>query len=111
MSINPKLPAQSYPFLSAEEGSRLIAPPWYDSLLAMARAVAALGPTAFSATIAGWGASPGGARGVVNGGFVQAAAGAYSQADTQAVNNQVQVLSKRLAQLITDLEASKVLGN
>jgi hypothetical protein len=110
MSINPKLPAQPYPILD-KANPQLIAVPWYDSLLAMARAVAALGPVANAATIAGWGSSPGGARGAVNGGFVQVAAGAYSQPNTQALINQVEVLSQRLAQLITDLEASKVLGN
>lgn len=110
MSINPKLPSQSYPLVQ-EDNPRLIAVPWYDSLLVIARDIAALGPVANAATIAGWGTSAGGVRGTVNGGFVQVAQGAYSQADTQALINQVEVLSLRVAQLITDLEASKVLGH
>jgi hypothetical protein len=109
MSIDAKLPAQPFPLLVG--APLLIALPWYNSLLLMARAVASLGPVANAATIAGWGASPGGARGAINGGFVQVANVAYSQADTQALINQVEALSKALAQLLTDLETSKVLGN
>lgn len=102
------LPARASPFVDEQ---KLITNYWYSVFVNLIRGVGALGPSATSQTIAGWGTSTGGARTAINGGFTQTAAGGYSQSDTQALINQVEALSKALAQALTDLETFKVLGS
>jgi hypothetical protein len=69
-----------------------------------------LGPTAQSLTVTGWPASTSGARVSVNGAFTQTAGTLYSQTDTQALINQMKVLSQALAQLQNDLATFKAIG-
>lgn len=102
------LPPRSFPLIDA---ARLIQAPWYSTLVNLVQGAASLGPSASSATISGWGTSAGGARGAVNGAFAQTAAAGYSQSDTQNLINQVEALSKALAQALNDLETFKVLGS
>jgi hypothetical protein len=108
MSFDPALPGQPYPLVDPRTG--LISLPWYNSFVRIANDVVALGPAATSATIEGWPASTGGARITINGAFTQVASAGYSQANTQALNNQVAALSQALAQLINDLETFGVIG-
>jgi hypothetical protein len=69
-----------------------------------------LGPTAQSATVTGWPASTDGSRVAVDGSFTQTATGAYSQANTQDLIDQVKILSQALAQLINDQTTFKTIG-
>lgn len=77
-----------------------------------ARGNLSLGPIATSATVGGWSAPTGGpfSRAAIDGGFTQTSAAAYSQADTQALINQVEALSLALAQLIVDQTTVKTIG-
>lgn len=108
MAPTTGLPPRSYQFV---DDAKLITAPWYSTFVNLIRGIGSLGPSATSATITGWGTSTGGARGAINGAFSQAAAAAYSQSDTQALINQVEALSKALAQALNDLETFKVLGS
>lgn len=107
MAATTGLPPRDFPFV---DDAKRIQAPWYSTFVNLVQGAASLGPSARSATITGWGASAGGARLAVNGAFTQAAAAGYSQADTQALINQVEALSKALAQALNDLETFKVLG-
>lgn len=107
MAPTTGLPPRSYQFV---DEAKLITAPWYSTFVNLIQGIAGLGPTAASPTITGWGTSTGGVRGAVTGGFTQTAAAGYSQSDTQALINQVEALSKALAQALNDLETFKVLG-
>lgn len=60
----------------------------------------------------GWAAPTGGAgsRAAVNTAFTSTVSAAYTQAEVQAIETQVEALSKALGQLIIDLEAFKAIG-
>lgn len=60
----------------------------------------------------GWVTPTGGAgsRAGVNTAFTSTVSAAYTQAEVQAIETQVEVLSKALGQLIIDLEAFKAIG-
>ena len=54
----------------------------------------------------GWATPSGtGSRASINGSFTEVASAGYTQAQVQAISNQVSALSAALAQLIIDLEA------
>lgn len=62
--------------------------------------------------VGGWSTPTGGAgsRAAVNTAFTSAVSAAYTQAEVQAIETQVEALSKALGQLIIDLEAFKAIG-
>lgn len=62
--------------------------------------------------VAGWATPTGGAgsRAAVNTAFTSTVSAAYTQAEVQAIETQVEALSKALGQLIIDLEAFKAIG-
>lgn len=62
--------------------------------------------------VGGWATPTGGAgsRAAVNTAFTSTVSAAYTQAEVQAIETQVEALSKALGQLIIDLEAFKAIG-
>lgn len=63
--------------------------------------------------VGGWVTPTGGAgsRAAVNTAFTSTVSAAYTQAEVQAIETQVEALSKALGQLIIDLEAFKAIGS
>lgn len=80
--------------------------------VAASRGNLGLGSVALGDTIAGWANPTGtGSRAAINADFTQTAAATYTQADFQAVINQLIAVQKALAQLLLDAKSAKVIGN
>ena len=95
MATNATVPAGNVPFVDANG----VLTAYGRNLLVQLLKSSFIAPAA-----TGWAAPTGtGSRSSINGSFTTPVGAGYSQAQVQAIETQVEALSKALAQLITDL--------